>query len=261
VSTSVSPAPVAAEPEADEPALRTGVALALDVLDEQREPADAIVRAWLGLAGVRRGGRRRAPRVRDADGVHDTDPGPGLRRGPRRQDTVAAVSPCALRRSPRHGCRRRDRARGAAGTGRAATGGWLADRGRESLSGGWSPSCPRDVAAPYRGRLRRRRAAGDRDLLVLRRGRVARGPVRRRGDRRSARRRQARAPSHALERRRRSRPSRRAARSPSCPGRCAATGDGSASGWRGVCRSLPGIGSQRTTSTCAIRLTDTPSNS
>jgi hypothetical protein len=39
------------EPEAapDIPALRTGIGLALQVLDEQRDPADAIVRAWLGL--------------------------------------------------------------------------------------------------------------------------------------------------------------------------------------------------------------------
>jgi hypothetical protein len=37
------------EPEPDMPALRTGIGLALQVLDEQREPADAIVRAWLGL--------------------------------------------------------------------------------------------------------------------------------------------------------------------------------------------------------------------
>ena len=37
------------EPEPDMPALRTGIELALQVLDEQREPADAIVRAWLGL--------------------------------------------------------------------------------------------------------------------------------------------------------------------------------------------------------------------
>jgi hypothetical protein len=37
------------EPEPDMPALRTGVSLALLVLDEQRDPADAIVRAWLGL--------------------------------------------------------------------------------------------------------------------------------------------------------------------------------------------------------------------
>jgi hypothetical protein len=29
--------------------LRTGIELALQALDEQREPADAIVRAWLGL--------------------------------------------------------------------------------------------------------------------------------------------------------------------------------------------------------------------
>ena len=38
------------EPEADTPALRTGIDLALQALDEQqRDPADAIVRAWLGL--------------------------------------------------------------------------------------------------------------------------------------------------------------------------------------------------------------------
>jgi len=37
------------EPEPDMPALRTGIGLALQVLDEQRNPADAIVRAWLGL--------------------------------------------------------------------------------------------------------------------------------------------------------------------------------------------------------------------
>jgi hypothetical protein len=37
------------EPEPDAPALRTGIELALQVLDEQRDPADAIVRAWLGL--------------------------------------------------------------------------------------------------------------------------------------------------------------------------------------------------------------------
>lgn len=41
--------PVEPEPEPDMPALRTGIELALQVLDEQREPADAIVRAWLGL--------------------------------------------------------------------------------------------------------------------------------------------------------------------------------------------------------------------
>jgi hypothetical protein len=40
---------VASEPEPDMPALRTGIELALQALDEQREPADAIVRAWLGL--------------------------------------------------------------------------------------------------------------------------------------------------------------------------------------------------------------------
>jgi hypothetical protein len=37
------------KPEPDMPALRTGIGLALQVLDEQRDPADAIVRAWLGL--------------------------------------------------------------------------------------------------------------------------------------------------------------------------------------------------------------------
>jgi Domain of unknown function (DUF4129) len=37
------------EPEPDTPALRTGIELALEMLDEQREPADAVVRAWLGL--------------------------------------------------------------------------------------------------------------------------------------------------------------------------------------------------------------------
>jgi hypothetical protein len=37
------------ESEPDMPALRTGIGLALQVLEEQRDPADAIVRAWLGL--------------------------------------------------------------------------------------------------------------------------------------------------------------------------------------------------------------------
>jgi Domain of unknown function (DUF4129) len=37
------------EPEPDIPALRTGISLALQSLDEQRDPTDAIVRAWLGL--------------------------------------------------------------------------------------------------------------------------------------------------------------------------------------------------------------------
>ncbi|MGH9090002.1 MAG: DUF4129 domain-containing protein [Acidimicrobiales bacterium] len=37
------------EPEPDTAVLLTGLELALQALDEQREPADAIVRAWLGL--------------------------------------------------------------------------------------------------------------------------------------------------------------------------------------------------------------------
>lgn len=37
------------EPEPDTLELRSGIELALRVLDEQREPADAIVRAWVGL--------------------------------------------------------------------------------------------------------------------------------------------------------------------------------------------------------------------
>jgi hypothetical protein len=41
--------PTEPEPEPDTPALRSGIELALQMLDEQREPADAIVRAWLGL--------------------------------------------------------------------------------------------------------------------------------------------------------------------------------------------------------------------
>jgi hypothetical protein len=41
--------PVERQPEPDPPALRTGIELALQVLDEQRDPTDAIVRAWLGL--------------------------------------------------------------------------------------------------------------------------------------------------------------------------------------------------------------------
>jgi Domain of unknown function (DUF4129) len=45
----VSQVPVEPEPEPDTPALRTGIELALQVLDEQRDPADAVVRAWLGL--------------------------------------------------------------------------------------------------------------------------------------------------------------------------------------------------------------------
>jgi hypothetical protein len=41
--------PTEPEPEVDTPALRTGIDLALQTLDEQRDPADAIVQAWLGL--------------------------------------------------------------------------------------------------------------------------------------------------------------------------------------------------------------------
>jgi hypothetical protein len=37
------------QPQPDPPALRTGVELALEALDEQRDPTDAVVRAWLGL--------------------------------------------------------------------------------------------------------------------------------------------------------------------------------------------------------------------
>lgn len=40
---------VQATPEPEPEALLTGIELALQALDEQREPADAIVRAWLGL--------------------------------------------------------------------------------------------------------------------------------------------------------------------------------------------------------------------
>jgi hypothetical protein len=39
----------ALEPEPDVPLLRSGIEQALDALDDGREPADAIVRAWLGL--------------------------------------------------------------------------------------------------------------------------------------------------------------------------------------------------------------------
>ena len=41
--------PVEPEPEAEPEKLLTGIELALSALDEQREPADAVVRAWLGL--------------------------------------------------------------------------------------------------------------------------------------------------------------------------------------------------------------------
>jgi hypothetical protein len=45
--TEVRPAPVAQPP--DVPVLRSGIEQALAALDEAREPADAVVRAWLGL--------------------------------------------------------------------------------------------------------------------------------------------------------------------------------------------------------------------
>jgi Domain of unknown function (DUF4129) len=40
---------VESEPEPEPPALLSGIELALRTLDEHRDPADAIVRAWLGL--------------------------------------------------------------------------------------------------------------------------------------------------------------------------------------------------------------------
>ncbi|HEX3617261.1 MAG TPA: DUF4129 domain-containing protein [Solirubrobacteraceae bacterium] len=40
---------VAVEPEPEPEKLRTGIELALEALDQDREPADAVVRAWLGL--------------------------------------------------------------------------------------------------------------------------------------------------------------------------------------------------------------------
>jgi hypothetical protein len=49
LATTTSELPIALEPEPSTPELRTGIELALQALDEQREPADAIVRAWLGL--------------------------------------------------------------------------------------------------------------------------------------------------------------------------------------------------------------------
>jgi Domain of unknown function (DUF4129) len=41
--------PLAPEPEAEPETLLTGIEIALQALDEQREPGDAVVRAWLGL--------------------------------------------------------------------------------------------------------------------------------------------------------------------------------------------------------------------
>lgn len=40
---------ISVQPEPDPPALRTGIELALESLAEQRDPTDAVVRAWLGL--------------------------------------------------------------------------------------------------------------------------------------------------------------------------------------------------------------------
>lgn len=45
----ITSAEVTEEPEPDAPVMRHGLQLALDALDEEREPADAVVRAWLGL--------------------------------------------------------------------------------------------------------------------------------------------------------------------------------------------------------------------
>lgn len=55
VVDATSSIPVEQTPEPDTPALRTGIELALQLLDEQREPADAIVRAWLGLQEAAQG--------------------------------------------------------------------------------------------------------------------------------------------------------------------------------------------------------------
>lgn len=49
VAAAARPVEPEPEPEPDVPALLSGIEKALRLLDEQREPADAIVRAWLGL--------------------------------------------------------------------------------------------------------------------------------------------------------------------------------------------------------------------
>jgi hypothetical protein len=48
--------------EVDAPVMRHGLRLALDALDEEREPGDAVVRAWLGLqAAAEESGVKRRP--------------------------------------------------------------------------------------------------------------------------------------------------------------------------------------------------------
>jgi hypothetical protein len=49
MTTTVQPLPTEPEPEPEAPVLRSGIELALAMLDEDRDPGDAIVRAWLGL--------------------------------------------------------------------------------------------------------------------------------------------------------------------------------------------------------------------
>lgn len=48
-SADTSAVPSSPESEPDAPVLRRGIDQALDLLDEEREPNDAVVRAWLGL--------------------------------------------------------------------------------------------------------------------------------------------------------------------------------------------------------------------
>jgi hypothetical protein len=62
VEANADEAEVAAEPAPDLPTLRRGLALATEVLGTEREPRDAIVRAWIGLqeAAEDSGMRRRS---------------------------------------------------------------------------------------------------------------------------------------------------------------------------------------------------------